>query len=344
MAGSFGSIFRNKQAKHAPKPNRSIRGGQREASPRRLSVVRVLILTPALAALTALAMLPLASTASAQGTWTVTLNAPTGGTTTGFVANGHVTPDGEAGFVQIAYEPTGTPITSSSPTAGQVIFSAGVNSSQTVSMAVDQLTPNTSYTYELKATEDDNDAMFFSSSQMFTTAAAPTGSGTPIVPPNNPPSNGIFGQCNSDAACVNDMNGVRAKQENHAPLTLPSNWSSLTQAEQLFVWTNLERTSRGEVPITNLVNTYAAAVQGGITNDDDPSLADLPGNSTSIWAGAFPTVLGAMYGWIYDDGVGLNNVKERVKMLYGEDFHFRVTSEYGQGTRVEIELPDLPGK
>ena len=135
MAGSFGSIFRNQQAKHAPKPNRSIRGGQREASPRRLSVVRVLILTPALAALTALAMLPLASTASAQGTWTVTLNAPTGGTTTGFVANGHVTPDGEAGFVQIAYEPTGTPITSSSPTAGQVIFSAGVNSSQTVSMA-----------------------------------------------------------------------------------------------------------------------------------------------------------------------------------------------------------------
>jgi two-component system LytT family sensor kinase len=49
-------------------------------------------------------------------------------------------------------------------------------------------------------------------------------------------------------------------------------------------------------------------------------------------------------GWIYDEGVGLNNVKERVKMLYGEDFHFRVTSKYGQGTRVEIELPDLPVK
>ena len=45
----------------------------------------------------------------------------------------------------------------------------------------------------------------------FTTTAAPTGSGTPIVPPNNPPTNGIFGQCSSDAACVNDMNGVRAE-------------------------------------------------------------------------------------------------------------------------------------
>jgi two-component system LytT family sensor kinase len=49
-------------------------------------------------------------------------------------------------------------------------------------------------------------------------------------------------------------------------------------------------------------------------------------------------------GWIYDDGVGLNNVKERVKMLYGGDFQFRVSSQYGQGTRVEMELPDLPGK
>jgi two-component system LytT family sensor kinase len=49
-------------------------------------------------------------------------------------------------------------------------------------------------------------------------------------------------------------------------------------------------------------------------------------------------------GWIYDEGVGLSNVQERVKMLYGEDFHFRVASKYGQGTRVEIELPDLPAK
>ncbi len=49
-------------------------------------------------------------------------------------------------------------------------------------------------------------------------------------------------------------------------------------------------------------------------------------------------------GWIYDDGVGLNNVKERVKILYGADSVFRVTSKYGDGTRVEIELPDLPAK
>jgi len=45
-------------------------------------------------------------------------------------------------------------------------------------------------------------------------------------------------------------------------------------------------------------------------------------------------------GWIYEDGVGLSNVKERIKMLYGDDFRFEVSSRYGQGTRIMIELPD----
>jgi two-component system LytT family sensor kinase len=38
-------------------------------------------------------------------------------------------------------------------------------------------------------------------------------------------------------------------------------------------------------------------------------------------------------------GVGLSNVRERLKVLYGADFSFRITSEPGRGTRVEIELP-----
>ncbi len=253
------------------------------------------------------AMLPLATPASAQGTWTVTLGVPSSATTTGFVANGTVTPDGEAGFAQIVYEPSGTPITSSSPTAGLVIFDAGVSTPQAVSIAVDQLTPNTSYTYELQATEDDNDAIFDSAPGTFSTTASPTGAGTPINPPNNPSANGIFGQCSGDPACVNDMNGVRAAQEQLPALALPTNWSTLTGPEQMFVWTNLERTSRAEVAIANLVNSYNAAVQTGLTDDADPSLSGLPGNSGSIWAGSYETVLGAIYGWMYDDGPGGEN-------------------------------------
>jgi hypothetical protein len=276
--------------------------GQRPA--RRLSVTRSIIVA---SASIGIATLALATPASGQGTWTVMLGAPSGATTTGFVANGTVTPDGAAGFAQVVYEPSGTPITSSSPTAGLVIFNAGVTTPQAVSIPVDQLTPKTSYTYELQATEDDNDAIFDSAPGTFSTTASPTGPGTPIDPLNNPPVNGIFGQCSGDAACVNDMNGVRAAQEQLPPLALPTNWSTLTGPEQMFVWTDLERTSRAEVAIPNLVNTYNAAVQAGLTNDADPSLSDLPGNSGSIWAGAYATVLGAIYGWLYDDGPGGEN-------------------------------------
>jgi hypothetical protein len=302
MAGSIGPS-RGIHTGHWGRRNRSVlTRGRRRA--RRLSLAGSVIVA---SAAIVIAMLPLATPASAAGTWMVTLGAPSGATTTGFVANGTVTPDGEAGFVQVVYEPSGTQITSTSPTAGLVIFNAGVSTPQTVSLAVDQLTPNTSYAYELRATEDDNDAIFDSAQGTFSTTASPTGSGAPINPPNNPSANGIFGQCSGDPACVNDINGVRAAQEQLPPLALPTNWSTLTGPEQMFVWADLERTSRNEVAIPNLVNTYNAAVQAGLTNDGDPSLSDLPGNSASIWAGAYATVLGAIYAWMYDDGPGGEN-------------------------------------
>ena len=93
---------------------------------------------------------------------------------------------GMPGSATVLYEPSGTPITSSSPTAGLAIFSSGDITPQTVSLTVDQLTPNTSYVYELQATDDNNDATFDSSQGTFSTTAAPTGSGTPIVPPEQP--------------------------------------------------------------------------------------------------------------------------------------------------------------
>ncbi len=304
MAGSARSNRRRYAGQRGGRyRSQSLLGRGRHAA-RRLSVTASLSVA---SAVIAIALLPLATPASAQGTWTVTLGAPSGATTTGFVANGTVTPDGEAGFAQVVYEPSGTPITSSSPTAGLVIFNAGVTTPQAVSIPVDQLTPKTSYTYELQATEDDNDAIFDSAPGTETTTTSPTGPGAPINPPNNPSANGIFGQCSGDPVCVNDMNGVRAAQERLSPLALPTNWSTLSGPEQMFVWTNLERTSRGEVAIPNLVNTYNTAVQTGLTNDADPSLSDLPGNAGSIWAGAYATVLGAIYGWLYDDGLGGEN-------------------------------------
>ena len=40
-------------------------------------------------------------------------------------------------------------------------------------------------------------------------------------------------------------------------------------------------------------------------------------------------------------GIGLSNVQERLWVLYGTDFGFRINSQPGRGTRVEIELPEV---
>jgi len=38
-------------------------------------------------------------------------------------------------------------------------------------------------------------------------------------------------------------------------------------------------------------------------------------------------------------GIGLSNVRERLQVLYGGGFQFRITSSPGCGTSVEIDLP-----
>jgi len=39
-------------------------------------------------------------------------------------------------------------------------------------------------------------------------------------------------------------------------------------------------------------------------------------------------------------GIGLSNVRERLTMLYGAECRFQITSTPGQGTRIEIDLPE----
>jgi two-component system LytT family sensor kinase len=42
------------------------------------------------------------------------------------------------------------------------------------------------------------------------------------------------------------------------------------------------------------------------------------------------------------DGIGVNNVRERLKVLFGEEGVLRIESEPGRGTRVEIQVPESP--
>jgi two-component system LytT family sensor kinase len=41
------------------------------------------------------------------------------------------------------------------------------------------------------------------------------------------------------------------------------------------------------------------------------------------------------------EGIGMSNVRARLKLLYGEEFRFQITSRPGMGTQVRIEVPEL---
>jgi two-component system LytT family sensor kinase len=44
---------------------------------------------------------------------------------------------------------------------------------------------------------------------------------------------------------------------------------------------------------------------------------------------------------VYVEGIGLSNVRERLRVLYGADFRLQIQSREGQGTLVRIEIPEL---
>jgi two-component system LytT family sensor kinase len=44
---------------------------------------------------------------------------------------------------------------------------------------------------------------------------------------------------------------------------------------------------------------------------------------------------------VYVEGIGLSNVRERLRVLYGTDFHLEIQSRPGQGTVIRIDIPEL---
>ncbi len=44
---------------------------------------------------------------------------------------------------------------------------------------------------------------------------------------------------------------------------------------------------------------------------------------------------------IFEDGIGISNVHERLRVLYGADFRMDITSREGEGTRTRIDIPEL---
>jgi two-component system, LytTR family, sensor kinase len=44
---------------------------------------------------------------------------------------------------------------------------------------------------------------------------------------------------------------------------------------------------------------------------------------------------------VLDQGIGVSNVNERLKVLFGDDYRMWIDSQPGNGTRIQIELPEL---
>ena len=44
---------------------------------------------------------------------------------------------------------------------------------------------------------------------------------------------------------------------------------------------------------------------------------------------------------LLEHGIGVSNVNERLKVLFGTDYRMWIDSKPGQGTRIEIEVPEL---
>ncbi len=44
---------------------------------------------------------------------------------------------------------------------------------------------------------------------------------------------------------------------------------------------------------------------------------------------------------LLEEGIGVSNVNERLKVLFGSDYRIRIDSQPGGGTRIEIEIPEV---
>ena len=128
-----------------------------------------------------------------------------------------------------------------------------------------------------------------------------------------------FATLDETPACLTAAEGAidsARAAEGIGPISLPSNWSALTVAEQIFVVTNLERIERGEPPLVALVGAMDTVAQAGAVAGTDPDLPRTYGSVSAmaggaVWAGGELNPLLADYDWLYDDGwsaTGSNNL------------------------------------
>jgi hypothetical protein len=123
------------------------------------------------------------------------------------------------------------------------------------------------------------------------------------IPGNNTPACGAY-----TLAAINHARRILREPT----ITLPSNWYSLSEDEQLFTIIDAERTTLGYPAYLGLSPTLSNAAAVAARQARDPGLAPgfavgyNPGGYLGVggtWAAAY-NALEADYGWMYEDGWG----------------------------------------
>jgi hypothetical protein len=137
-------------------------------------------------------------------------------------------------------------------------------------------------------------------------------------PPKTVPANPDFTEAcapsglDSSARCIESalkaIDNARAAEGVKA-MVLPAGFAALTVPQQLFVAINLERVDRGLPRFVGLTAALTANAQRGadIANDPPDPGADYDVSDTE-WAGGSSNGLDAVYGFMYDDGIGSGNL------------------------------------
>jgi sensor histidine kinase YesM len=71
---------------------------------------------------------------------------------------------------------------------------------------------------------------------------------------------------------------------------------------------------------------------------DGRLLLEVKDNGVGIPAEALEQVVQKGPG---EQGIGINNVRERLRVLYGSDFTFQIESQPGGGTSIRLGIPLL---
>jgi hypothetical protein len=101
----------------------------------------------------------------------------------------------------------------------------------------------------------------------------------------------------------------RARASLHQnPYRLPSDFASLSPAEQVFILTNLDRIRYGLAPIPGLTRQLNRWAWGGVRSDHDPASGDSQFAAASNWAFGFRNIVVAYEEWMYNDGYGGGNL------------------------------------